>query len=73
MIYNYANEVSGRNILSCLLYTHYPHLGVDNGDMRTDLYTLYFKNVEHIEDFHNRILCLQKYIGLYGKLVPPLE
>ena len=42
-----------------------------NGDVKSDLYTLVFKNVEQIEDFHRRILRLQQEIMLSGEIAPP--
>ena len=42
-----------------------------NGDVKSDIATLAFKNGEQIEDFHNRIIRLQQEILLSGEIVSP--
>ena len=42
-----------------------------NGDVKSDLSTLAFKNGEQLEDFHSRILRLQQKIMLSGEIVSP--
>ena len=57
-----AHEISGWNILSRLLHSRAPHLGGINGDVKSDLATLSFRNGEQLEDFH---------IILSGDIVSP--
>ena len=40
-----------------------------NGDLRSDLATLEFKNGEQLENFHSKILRLQQEINLSGETV----
>ena len=42
-----------------------------NGDVKSDLATLAFKNGEQLEDFHDRILRLQQEIMLSGEIISP--
>ena len=42
-----------------------------NGDVKSDLTTLAFKNREQIEYFHGRILRLHQEIMLSGEIVSP--
>ena len=63
----HAHEISGWIILSRLLHSRAPHLGVMNGDVQSDLATLAFRNGEQLEDFHSRILRLQQEIMLSGE------
>ena len=58
----HAHEISGWTILYRLLCSRAPHLGGVNGDVKSDLATLAFKNGEQLEDFHSRIIRLQKEI-----------
>ena len=67
----HAHEISGWTILSILLHSRAPHLGGTNGDVKSDLATLDFKNVEQFEDFHSRILRLQKETMLSGEIFSP--
>ena len=67
----HAHEISGWTILSILLHSRAPHLGRMDGDVKSDLATLDFKNVEQFEDFHSRILRLQKETMLSGEIVSP--
>ena len=55
-----AHEIPGCVILSRLLHLHATHLGGMNGDIKSDLATLAFKNREKFEDFDSRIIRLQK-------------
>ena len=54
----HAHKISGWKILSRLFYSRSPHIGGMNGDVRSDLATLAFKNREQLEDFHSRIIIL---------------
>ena len=65
-----AYEISGCTVLSTLLHSCAPHLGVINGDVQSDLSTLDFKNGEQLEYFHVRILRLQQEIILSGEISP---
>ena len=67
----HAHDISGRTIISRLLYSRAPHLGSMNGDVQYDIATLAFKNGEQLEDFHSRILRLQQEIMLSGEIVSP--
>ena len=60
VVSTHANEILGWTILSRLLHSRAPHLGGMNGDGKSDLATLAFKNGEQLEDFHSRILRLQQ-------------
>ena len=42
-----------------------------NGDIESDLVTLYFNNREWLEDFHGRILRLQQEFMHSGEIVSP--
>ena len=68
-----AHEISGWNILSRLLHSRTPHLGVMNGDVQSDIATLAFKNGEKIEDFHRRILRLRQEIMHSGEIFSPIR
>ena len=48
-----------------------PHLGGMNGDVKSDLATLALNNGEQLEDFHSRILRIQKEIMLSGEIFSP--
>ena len=52
------HEISGWNILYRLLHSHAPHLEGINGDVKSDISTLAFKNGEQLEYFNGRILRL---------------
>ena len=71
VVSTHAHEISGWTILSRLLHLHDPHLGGINGNVRSDIPTLDFKNGEQLEDFHSRILRLQQEIMLSGEIVSP--
>ena len=71
IVSTHAHENSGWIILSRLLNSRAPHLGVMNGDILSDLSTLAFRNGEQLEDFHSRILRLQQEIMLSGETVSP--
>ena len=60
----YSHKISGCKILSILLHARAPHLGVMNGDARSDLSSLAFNNGDRLEYFHSRILRLQQEIIL---------
>ena len=64
VVNTHANEISGWKILSILLHPCDPHIGEMNGDVQSDLSTLAFKTVEHLEGFHSRIIRLQQEIIL---------
>ena len=71
VVTTHSHEISRWNIISRLLHSHYPHLGGMNGDVKSDLATLTFKNGEQHEYFHGRILRLQQEIMLSGEIVSP--
>ena len=71
IVSTHAHEISGWTVLSRLLHSCAPHLGVMNGDVQSDLATLAFRNGEQFEDFHSRILRLQQEIMLSGETVSP--
>ena len=60
VVNNHAHEISVWEILSRLLHVRAPHLVGINGYVQSDLDTLAFKNGEKLEDFHSRIIRLQK-------------
>ena len=62
----HAYEIPGWKILSRLLHSRAPNIGGMNGDVKSDLNNLTFKNGEKLEDFHSRIIRLQQEIILYG-------
>ena len=45
VVNTYAHEISGWTILSRLLHARAPNLGGTNGDVKSDLSTLAFKNI----------------------------
>ena len=61
-----AIKIPGWKIISRLLHSRAPHLGGMRGDVQDDLSALALKNGEQLEDFHIRILRLQKKINLFG-------
>ena len=69
VVINHSHEISGRIILSRLLHSRAPHLGMMNGDVQSDLSTLAFKNGEQLEYFHSKILRLQQEITISGETV----
>ena len=71
IVSTHAHEISGWSILSRLLHSRAPHLGGMNGDVQSDIATLDFRNGEQLEDFHSRILRIQKEIMLSGEIVSP--
>ena len=71
IVSTHAHEISGWTILSIILHSREPHIGGTNGDVRSDLATLAFKNGEQLEDFHSRILKLQQENMLSGEIVSP--
>ena len=60
VVSTYGHEILGWTILSRLIHSRAPHLGVMNGDVQSDLATLSFNNGEQLEDFHSRIIRLQQ-------------
>ena len=71
VVSTHAHDISGWTILSRLLHSRAPHLGGMNGDVKSDLATLAFRNGEQLEYFHSRILRLQQEIMLSGEIVSP--
>ena len=71
VVKTHDHEISGWTIISRLIHLHAPHLGGMNGDIQSDLDTLAFKNGEHLEYFHSRIIRLQQEIILYGETESP--
>ena len=69
----HAHEISGWTILSRLIHSRANHLGGMNGNVQSDLVTLSFRNGEQLEDFHIRILRLQKEIMLSEEIVSPIR
>ena len=67
----HAHDISGWNILSRIIHSCAPYLGGMSGDVQSDLATLAFKNGEQLEDFHSRILRIQKEIILSGEIFSP--
>ena len=65
------HEISGWTILSRILHSHAPHLGGMNGNVKSDISTLAFKNGEQLEDFHSRIIRLQQVIIFSGYVFSP--
>ena len=56
VVNNHAHKISVWKILSRLIHSCSPNLGVVNGDVQPYLATLSFKNGEQHEYFHIRIL-----------------
>ena len=73
VVSTHAHKISGWTILSIFLHSHAPHLGGMNGDVQSDLATMNFRNGEHLEDFHSRILRLQQEIVLSGEIFFPTK
>ena len=71
IVSTHAHEISGWKILSRLLHPRAPHLGGMNGDDKSYIATLAFRNGEQLEDFYSRILRLQQEIMLYGENFSP--
>ena len=71
VVSTHAHEISGWTSISGLLHSRVPHLGWMNGDVKSGLATLAFKNREQIEAFHGRILRIQQEIMLYGEIISP--
>ena len=71
IISTHAHETSGSIILSRLLHSRATRLGGMNGDFKSDLATLAFRNGEQLEDFHSRIIRLQENIMLSGEIFSP--
>ena len=71
VVSTHANEISGWTIMSRILYSRAPNLGGMNGDVQSDLATMTFNNGEQIEDFHSRIIRIQKEIMLSGETFSP--
>ena len=69
VVRTHAHKISGWTILSRLLHSRDPHLGVMNGDVQSDLATLAFRNGEQLEDFNSRIIRLHQEIMLSGEIV----
>ena len=68
---DHAHEISRWTILSRLIHSRAPNpIGI-NCDVRYDLATLAFKNIEQLEYFHSRILRIQQEIILSGEIVSP--
>ena len=67
----HSHEISGWNILSIIFYSRDTHLVRINGDVRSDISTLVFKNGEHLEDFHSIIIRLQQEIILSVGIFSP--
>ena len=66
----HTHEISGWTLLYRLVHSCAPHLGGMNGDVRSDLSTLAFKNGEQLEYFHGRIIRIQQEIMLSGEISP---
>ena len=60
IISTHYHEILGWKILSRLIHSRVPHLGGMKIDLQFDLATLAFKNGEQLEDFHTRIIRLQR-------------
>ena len=71
VVSTHAHDISGWTIISILLHSLPPHLGGMKGDIQSDLATLALKNGGQLEDFHSRILRLQKEIMLSGENFSP--
>ena len=71
IVSTHAHEISGWTILSRLLHSRAPNLGGMNGNVKSDLATLAFRNGEQLEDFYSRILRLQQESMLSGEIVSP--
>ena len=57
--------------LSILLHARAPFIGGMDGDVKSDLATLSFKNREKLEDFYSRILRIQQKTNLSVETVSP--
>ena len=66
-----TDEISGWTILSIITHSRDLHLGGMNSDVQSDLATLDFKNGEHLEYFHRRIIIIQQEMMLSGEIVSP--
>ena len=64
VVSTHSREISGRKIISIILHSRSPNLGGTNGDVQSDLFTLEFKNIEQLEDFHSRIIRFEQEINL---------
>ena len=64
VVSTHAHEISGWKILSIIIHSRAPHLRDMNGDVKSDLATLEFKNGGKHEYFHSRIIRLQQEIIL---------
>ena len=60
VVSTHAHEILLWNIISRLIHSRAPHLGVMNGYVQSDLDNLAFENGKQLEDFHSRIIRLQK-------------
>ena len=67
VVRTHAHKISGWKILSRLTHSHSPYLGGMNGDVRSDLSNLTFKNREQLEYLHIIILILQQEISSLDK------
>ena len=56
-------------VFSILLHASAPNLGGLNGDVKSYLSTLEFKNGKQFEYFHSRVLRIQQEISLSGETV----
>ena len=68
----YAHEILGWTILSILIHERIPHLGGMNGDVKYDLSTLAFNNVEKkkifisdFSEFNRKVTSLEKLYLLH--------
>ena len=61
IVSTHAHEILGWTILSILLHSRAPNLGVMNGDVKYDIATLAFRNGEQLEDFYSRVLRLSRF------------
>ena len=70
VVKNHDHDISVWKILSRLLHSRSPYLGVMNGDVKSELSTMAFNNREQLEDFHRKIPRLQQK-KLSGETVSP--
>ena len=67
----HAHEMSGWKKLSRLIHSRYPNIEGMNGDVKSDLSTLMFKNGEQLENVHIIIITPQQEINLSGETISP--
>ena len=68
---NHSRGISGLTIIFRLIHVRAPHIVWMNDEVQSSLSTLEFKNGEHLEDFHSRIIRLQQKINLSVETASP--